>query len=98
LRSFSFSRGALLQPTLGLGGSSAPFPKVAEYRNLGLWATTTSWLNPPNVSSGAFGGAGRRCCREILTRTRPRLQQTQPAGYSCGRMPSDGEAISLEIG
>ena len=30
---------------LGLRRSSRLFPKVAEYSNLGLWATTTSWLN-----------------------------------------------------
>jgi hypothetical protein len=31
---------------LGLRGSSLWSPKVAEYSNLGLWATTTTWLIP----------------------------------------------------
>ena len=29
---------------LGLVNSPTAFPKVAEYSNLGLWVSTTSWL------------------------------------------------------
>ena len=42
IASFTWSNAAT---PLGLRRSSRLFPKVAEYSNLGLWATTTSWLN-----------------------------------------------------
>ena len=32
---------------VGVARVIAAIPKVAEYRNLGLWASTTTWLNPP---------------------------------------------------
>src|SRR6185436_17584695 len=44
IASFTWSNPAT---PLGLRRSSRLFPKVAEYSNLGLWATTTSWLNAP---------------------------------------------------
>jgi hypothetical protein len=43
------TRGALPQPRWGCEIIAA-IPKVAEYSNLGLWASTTTWLQPTKSS------------------------------------------------
>jgi hypothetical protein len=39
---------------VGVARIIAATPKVAEYSNLGLWASTTTWLKPPTALVG-FG-------------------------------------------
>jgi hypothetical protein len=78
---------------IGVGKNIAAIPKVAEYSNLGLWASTTTWLICPPEEGYQLALLGSR-------------SESQMAGrpvygayvYSADRAPVDVLTCSLSPG